>query len=236
MMIAGIDTLTAVTAILSLSVKSRIDLTSGRLTLSHIGVSTIPATPLTSLPEPLVRAQMMMIAGGPLVPKSICPESSPSFIAAGLLSVMNTPFTSPSPASLVCFSTSFCSSITISGKKPMPYCLVMRTSLTSACAPAAASAAAINAAINDPIFIKTPPFREPLCRAQLLDRFFLRAGLGELSEQAAAVQDFRVDSHYLIGLPRRRLHRRVNRLAEIALEHVDDFECAQLGTRDEHSF
>ncbi len=107
MMIAGIETLTAVTAILSFSVKSLMLLIAGLLTLSHIGVSTMPATPFTSLALPLVRAQIVMTAGGPLVPKSICPDRSPSFIAAGLDSVMNTPLTSGSPAAFDCFSTSF---------------------------------------------------------------------------------------------------------------------------------
>src|SRR3954462_3712788 len=68
MMIAGIETLTAVTAILSFSVRSLMLFIAGLFTLSHIGVSTMPATPLISLLDPLVRDQIVIIAGGPFVP------------------------------------------------------------------------------------------------------------------------------------------------------------------------
>ena len=107
MMIAGMDTLTAVTAILSFSVKSLMLLIAGLSNVEphwrehHAGhaLHFIGAT-FGARPDRDYR-------GRPVGAEIDLPDRSPSFIAAGLESVMNTPLTSGSPAAFDCFSTSF---------------------------------------------------------------------------------------------------------------------------------
>src|SRR3954452_15163194 len=64
MMIAGIDTFTAVTAILSLGCKSFSDLRCGALVLRYIGIDVMAATPLTFMLL-VVLSHSVMKAGGP---------------------------------------------------------------------------------------------------------------------------------------------------------------------------
>src|SRR5579864_7531147 len=82
MMIAGIDTLMAVTAILSRSVISSNLLRCPALVLRYIGSEVIAATPST-LAAPRVLSHNVINAGGPAEMKSADDDNSASFIAAG---------------------------------------------------------------------------------------------------------------------------------------------------------
>src|SRR5580658_3603320 len=81
-MIDGMETLIAVTAILSLSVTSSSFFRWSARVLRYIGMEDIAATPLT-LAEAAVRSQSVIKAGGPAVIKSAEPDNSASFITAG---------------------------------------------------------------------------------------------------------------------------------------------------------
>ena len=69
--------------------------------------------PLTALGVPCVRAQIVSRPGTPPETMSTEPDSSASFMAAGLLKVAHTTLTSGMPAALACFSSSWCFSITL---------------------------------------------------------------------------------------------------------------------------
>ena len=73
-MIAGIDTLTAVTASLSLGPKSRIDCKCGERVLRYIGIEVIEAMPLT-LKFSRARSHRVKNAGGPATTISAAPDS-----------------------------------------------------------------------------------------------------------------------------------------------------------------
>ena len=62
--------------------------------LSRIGCDEKAVTPFTAFAVPCVRAQIVSRPGTPPETMSIEPESSASFIAAGLLKVAHTTFTS----------------------------------------------------------------------------------------------------------------------------------------------
>src|SRR3954449_6971403 len=91
MMIAGIDTFTAVTAILSVGARSVNDFKCGALVLRYIGIDVIAATPITFMLA-RVRSQIVMNAGGPAGAKCAAPESSMSFTTAGPPSRMYSAF------------------------------------------------------------------------------------------------------------------------------------------------
>ena len=82
MMIAGIETFTAVTAILSFGVRSFSDLRCGALVLRYIGIEVIAATPFTFMLA-RVRSQSVMKAGGPAGAKCAAPASSMSLTTDG---------------------------------------------------------------------------------------------------------------------------------------------------------
>ena len=82
MMIAGIETFTAVTAILSFGCRSFSDLRCGALVLRYIGIDVIAATPFTRMLA-RVRSQIVMNAGGPAGAKCAAPASSMSLTTAG---------------------------------------------------------------------------------------------------------------------------------------------------------
>src|ERR1043166_3600443 len=118
MMIAGIETFTAVTAILSLALRSRSDLRCGALVLRYIGIDVIAATPFTFMLLEVL-SQIVMKAGGPAGARCALPESSMSLTTAG------PPSWTYSAASLrpifaASCSTSLFSSMMISGRKPTP--------------------------------------------------------------------------------------------------------------------
>ena len=104
--IAWIETLTAGSAILSWSVKSTMVLTLGLRVLSRIGCDEKAAMPLTAMGVPCVRDQIVSRPGTPPETMSTEPDSSASFMAAGLLKVAHTTLTSGMPAALACFSSS----------------------------------------------------------------------------------------------------------------------------------
>ena len=81
-MIAGIETFTAVTAILSFGVRSFSDLRCGALVFRYIGIEVIAATPFTFMLL-AVRSQIVMKAGGPAGAKCAAPASSMSLTTAG---------------------------------------------------------------------------------------------------------------------------------------------------------
>jgi hypothetical protein len=81
-MIEGIETLTAVTAILSFGVRSSMERRCSARALRYIGIELIAATPLTAR-LPLVRSHRVRKAGGPAEMKCADPDSSASFITAG---------------------------------------------------------------------------------------------------------------------------------------------------------
>ena len=62
--------------------------------------------PFTAIGVPRVRAQIVSRPGTPPETISTEPDSSASFIAAGLLKVAHTTLTSGIPAAFACFSTS----------------------------------------------------------------------------------------------------------------------------------
>ena len=105
------ETFTAGTAILSCSVKSAMVLTLGLRVLSRIGCEEKAVMPFTALGVPCVRAQIVSRPGTPPETMSTEPDSSASFMAAGLLKVAHTTLTSGMPAALACFSSSWCFSI-----------------------------------------------------------------------------------------------------------------------------
>ena len=82
MMMAGIETFTAVMAILSVGLRSRIELRWGARVLRYIGIEVIAATPLTSA-LPRVRSHSVRKAGGPAATMSAEPDSSRSLTRAG---------------------------------------------------------------------------------------------------------------------------------------------------------
>ena len=67
--------------------------------------------PFTAFGVPCVRAQIVSRPGTPPETMSTEPDSSASFMAAGLLKVAHTTLTSGMPAALACFSSSWCFSI-----------------------------------------------------------------------------------------------------------------------------
>ena len=81
--------------------------------LSRIGCDENAAMPLTAFGVPCVRAQIVSRPGTPPETMSTEPDSSASFMAAGLLKVAHTTFTSGMPGALACFSSSWCFSITL---------------------------------------------------------------------------------------------------------------------------
>ena len=85
----------------------------GLRVLSRIGCDENAVTPLTALAVPCVRAQIVSRPGTPPETMSTEPDSSASFIAAGLLKVAHTTLTSGMPAALACFSSRRCFSITL---------------------------------------------------------------------------------------------------------------------------
>ena len=111
--IACTETLTAGSAILSLSVKSVMLLMLGLRVLSRNGCDENAAMPFTAFAVPCVRAQIVSRPGTPPETISMDPDSSASFIAAGLLKVAHTTFTSGIPAALACFSSRRCLSMTL---------------------------------------------------------------------------------------------------------------------------
>src|SRR5215218_8703563 len=118
MMIAGIDTFTAVTAILSFGVRSFSDLRCGALVLRYIGIEVIAATPRTFMLA-AVLSHNVMKAGGPAGAKCAAPASNMSLTTDGPPRRMYSA-TSFSPIFWASCSTSFFSSITTSGRKPTP--------------------------------------------------------------------------------------------------------------------
>jgi hypothetical protein len=147
MMIAGIDTFTAVTAILSVGCKSLSDLRCGALVFRYIGIDVMAATPITFMLA-RVRSHSVMKAGGPAGAKCAAPASSMSFTTAGpprrIYSAL-----SARPIFCASASTSLCSSITISGRKPTPPApFGILTTSTSARAADAASASSAKAVAN----------------------------------------------------------------------------------------
>ena len=111
--IACTEILTVGSAILSLSVKSVMLLTLGLRVLSRNGCDENAAMPFTAFAVPCVRAQIVSRPGTPPETISMDPDSSASFIAAGLLKVAHTTFTSGIPAALACFSSRRCLSMTL---------------------------------------------------------------------------------------------------------------------------
>ena len=99
MLIDGIETLTAVTAILSVSVRSSIVVSAGFVVFRYIGSDDIAATPRTSA-EPRVALHSVMNAGGPAAMKSTEPDSSASFMTAGPPRSIQRTVRSASPAAL----------------------------------------------------------------------------------------------------------------------------------------
>ncbi len=82
MMMAGIDTFTAVMAILFASVTSSSDLILSDRVLRYIGIDVIAATPLI-FSDPVVRPQVVRNAGGPAGTRWAAPEISASLTTAG---------------------------------------------------------------------------------------------------------------------------------------------------------
>src|SRR2546423_14961311 len=82
MMIAGIETFTAVTAILSFGVRSFSDLRCGAFVLRYIGIDVIAATPRTFMLL-AVLSHSVMKAGGPAGAKCALPDSSMSLTTDG---------------------------------------------------------------------------------------------------------------------------------------------------------
>src|SRR5690606_23036417 len=148
MVIAGIEILMAVTAILSASVTSSSDLKFSELVFRYIGCELIDPTPTTSC-LPLTRSHRVSIPGMP--PEMNCaePDRSASLTAPDPLILTQFTFSS-TPAAAAFFSIISCFSITISARKPTPSPRVMVLSLTSASADEAKLAAkAANAAASN---------------------------------------------------------------------------------------
>src|SRR5215468_8559148 len=82
MMIAGIDTFTAVTAILSFSPRSFSDFSVGERVLRYIGIAVIAAMPFT-LMLALVLSHSVRNAGGPAAEMCAAPDSSMSLTTEG---------------------------------------------------------------------------------------------------------------------------------------------------------
>src|SRR5688572_6936851 len=82
MIMDGIDTLIAVTAILSLAPTSLMLLISGERVLRYIGIDVMAARPVTFMLS-RVRAQMVRKAGGPAGTTCALPDRSASFTCAG---------------------------------------------------------------------------------------------------------------------------------------------------------
>src|SRR6185312_5166733 len=105
MTIEGIETLIAVTAILSLAVMSSSFFRWSARVLRYIGIDDMAATPLT-FTEAAVRSQSVMNAGGPAVMKSAEPERRASFITEGPPMLIQRTFRFGMPASFARFSMS----------------------------------------------------------------------------------------------------------------------------------
>src|SRR5215218_1750923 len=118
MMIAGIDTFTAVTAILSFGVRSFSDLRCDALVLRYIGIEVIAATPRTFMLV-TVLSHSVMKAGGPAGARCAAPASSMSLTTEGPPRRMYSA-ASFRPIFWASCSTIFLSSITTSGRKPTP--------------------------------------------------------------------------------------------------------------------
>ena len=111
--VAWPETFTAGTAMRCWGVKSFSDLIAGSRTVS---VQAIALRPLAARTSTLlrVRDQIVMIPVGPSAAKSRLPEINASFMTSLERNVDQSTVTSPRPASLACFSTSFWSSISMS--------------------------------------------------------------------------------------------------------------------------
>src|SRR5438034_2356975 len=138
-MIACVDTLIDGTAILSFSVKSLIDCTSGLRTLRYSGYVVIADMPLTWTLA-LVLSHSVISDGAPTEMNWMAPLMIPSFITLGPATLTQLTLISPSPSPFACFSTSLSRSITISGRKLTPYCCATLISPTSAVAEPAVAA------------------------------------------------------------------------------------------------
>jgi hypothetical protein len=79
--------------------------------LSRIGCEVKAAIPLTAFAVPCVRDQIVSKPGTPPDTISTDPDSKASFMAAGLLKVAHTTFTSATPAALAGFPRRRCRSI-----------------------------------------------------------------------------------------------------------------------------
>ena len=111
----------------------------GSIDVMTMGVSQNAIMPLMS-PLPLVLSQIVISTVVPAIAISTLPDSNASLTAAPLPSLDKVTLMSPSPAARACFSISFCSTATCSGKYERPNCWTMRTSRVS-CADAGAAAA-----------------------------------------------------------------------------------------------
>src|SRR5262245_48094763 len=119
MTIDGIETLTAVTAILSRWVMSSNFLRCSPRVFRYIGKDDIAATPFT-FAESCVRSHSTMNAGGPAAMKSTAPERSASFITAGPPRSIHWTCRFWMPDSWACRSMMEYFSMTRSGRKPTP--------------------------------------------------------------------------------------------------------------------
>ena len=76
------------------------------LTINASGSALRPAAAITPR-FPFVLSQMVISPGTPSETNSTAPEISASFITSDERNVFHSTFTSPRPAALACFSTSF---------------------------------------------------------------------------------------------------------------------------------
>lgn len=110
------DTFTVGIAILSFSVKSATDLTTGLREIRYSGIALIADTPRTSPGVPTVFVHSATNPGSPGTAKFSLPESSASFIMLPPEIVIHVTVTGPRPCKRECFSINFSCSITISGR------------------------------------------------------------------------------------------------------------------------
>src|SRR5581483_942580 len=158
------DTLTAGTAILSLSVKSAMDRTLGLRVLRNIDSASHADTPRT---WPCVLSQRISNPGTPLRVKCTLPERSASFSAAAPANVCHCTLRSGMPPAAACFSMSLYFSMMIAGSWPRLYERPMLMDVTSAHAttgttsPASASTTQRSANSAEENFTGRPP--EKIC-------------------------------------------------------------------------
>jgi hypothetical protein len=105
-MMAWIETLTAGTAMRSVSLMSASDLIAGLRVLSRNGCEDIAAIPRTSFVVPFVFDHNSRRPGAPPDAMSMVPDSKASLTAAGPLKVSQETVTSDSPSARACFSMS----------------------------------------------------------------------------------------------------------------------------------